>query len=160
MFKSRYFGVKKVEYDGIVFDSKPERDCYRILREAERRGLISGLKLKEVFTLIPRQTEHVVKHLKTKDKIVEEFREHPLTYESDFTYMQDGRRVILDIKGGWTTEDYRIKRKVARWVGYPITECRDPYELFPDIAIRLGILPRSSAKKRKPSKKKGGGLFD
>lgn len=149
---NRYYHTKKVEFEGIVFDSAPERDCYRILREAEKRGLISNLKLKEVFTLLPRQTERVVHHLKTKDKVVDEFREHPLTYEADFTYIQDGKRIILDVKGDWLTEDYRIKRKVARWVGYPITECHDPYQLFPEIAASLLIGPIKQKKKKKKKK--------
>lgn len=162
---NRYFHTKKVERHGIVFDSTPEADCYDILVEAQKRGLISDLKLKEVFILIPRQTERVEVKLKTKTKIVEQFREHPLTYEADFTYYQDGKRVIVDIKGGWTTEDYRIKKKVARWVGYPITECRDPSSLFPDIAKELGILPPKPKKKKKtkePKKKPSDapGLFD
>lgn len=148
---NRYFHTKKVERRGIVFDSTPEADCYEILAEAQERGLISDLKLKEVFTLIPRQTECVEVKLKTKTKIVEQFREHPLTYESDFTYCQDGKRVIIDVKGGWVTEDYRIKKKVARWVGYPITECHDPTSLFPDIARDLHIDPPK--KKKKADKK-------
>ena len=150
-FGNRYYHTKKVERCGIIFDSTPEADCYEILVEAQKRGLISDLKLKEVFTLIPRQTEAVEVKLKTKTKIVEQFREHPLTYEADFTYFQDGKRIILDVKGDFTTEDYRIKKKVARWVGYPITECRNPYALFPEIAEHLGIAP-SRTKKKKPKK--------
>ena len=150
--KSRYYGIKKVEYDGITFDSHPEVDCYRILREAEKKGLICDLKLKEVFTLIPRQTERVEVKLKTKTKIVEKFCEHPLTYESDFTYTQDGKKIILDVKSDWLTEDYRIKRKVARWVGHPITECHNPYDLFPEIAAELNIEPVKTKKKSKKKK--------
>lgn len=152
--RNRYYGIKKVVRHGITFDSAPEADCYDILAEAQRRGLISDLKLKEVFTLIPRQTELVEVKLKTKTKVVEQFREHPLTYESDFTYTQDGRRVILDVKGDWLTEDYRIKRKVARWVGHPITECRDPAALFPDIAAQLGIRARGPRKTGRRARKK------
>jgi len=166
-FKNRYYGTRKVEYEGIIFDSTPERDAYRILREAEKRGLISDLKLKEVFTLIPRQTEAVEVKMKTKTKIVQAFREHPLTYESDFTYYQDGKRVILDLKGGFLTEDYRVKRKVARWVGYPITECFDAHALFPEIADELGIPPvkqRKKKAKKEPEKQKdrfeSPGLFE
>ncbi len=151
---NRYYHTKKVERCGIVFDSTPEADCYEILAEAQKRGLISDLKLKEVFTLIPKQTERVEVKLKTKTKIVEKFCEHPLTYESDFTYIQDGKLVIIDVKGGWTTEDYRIKKKVARWVGYPITECRNPCKLFPEIADFLGIYHQDKPKKKKVKKKR------
>ena len=69
-FKNRYYGTKKVEFEGITFDSTPEVDRYRILREAQKRGLISDLQLQKVFTLIPRQTEAVEVKLKTKTKIV------------------------------------------------------------------------------------------
>ena len=147
-FKNRYYGTRKVEYEGIVFDSTPERDAYRILREAEKRGLISDLKLKEVFTLIPRQTEAVEVKMKTKTKIVQAFREHPLTYESDFTYYQGGKKIVLDIKGQFITEDYVIRRKIMRWQGNPITECRDPHALFPEIADEFGI-PTAKQRKKK-----------
>ena len=161
---NRYFKTKKVEFEGIKFDSGPEVDAYRILREAEKRGLISDLKLKEVFTLIPRQTEAVEVKLKTKTKIVEKFCEHPLTYESDFTYTKDGKRIVLDVKGNYITEDYTIRRKIMRWQGNPITECRNPYELFPEIAAGLGIAPvkqkKKSSKKKEKKKDEAPGLFE
>lgn len=147
MRKNTYYGTKKVVVEGITFDSKPEAQRYLVLKEAEKRGLISDLKIKEVFVLIPRQTEPVEVKLKTKTKVVEAFREHPLTYESDFTYIQDGKKIINDVKGGWLTEDYRIKRKVARWVGYPITEIRDPAEGFEAVAESIGILPAQHKEK-------------
>lgn len=152
MRKNRYYATRKVEVDGIIFDSKPEGQRYLVLKEAEKRGLISDLKIKEVFVLIPRQTEAVEVKLKTKTKIVQAFREHPLTYESDFTYIQDGRKVINDVKGGWLTEDYRIKRKVARWVGFPITEIFDPVAGFEDVAASIGIYPMPPKKKPKNNK--------
>ncbi len=165
-FKNRYYGTKKVEFEGITFDSGPETQRYQVLREAQKRGLISDLRLQVVFTLIPRQTERVEVKLKTKTKVVERFCEHPLTYQADFVYLKDGKEVIEDSKG-YATEDYVIRRKLMRFQGHPIKEVHDPAEDFPDIARALRIEPpkkKKSKKKPKSEKKKDifetPGLFD
>ena len=162
---NRYYHTKKVEYEGIWFDSTPERDRYRILREAQKRGLISDLRLQVVFTLIPRQTEAVEVKLKTKTKIVEKFCEHPLTYAADFVYIKDGKEIVEDSKG-YATEDYIIRRKLMRFQGHPIREIHDPTIDYPEIAEYLDI-PKLSKKKRrkKPQEVKkeifeSPGLFD
>lgn len=166
-FRNRYFGTKKVEFEGITFDSDPEKDRYRVLREAQKRGLISDLRLQVVFTLIPRQTERVEVKLKTKTKIVEKFCEHPVTYAADFVYIKDGKEVIEDQKGGWLTEDYVLKRKMMRYFGHPIREVFDPTIDYPEIAARLGVKPpkpkKKKSKKKSPEKKdatEAPGLFD
>ena len=162
---NRYYHTKKVEFEGIIFDSDPEVDRYRILREAQKRGLISSLELKKVFTLIPRQTEAVEVKLKTKTKIVEQFREHPVTYEADFVYFKDGKEVVEDVKG-YATEDYILKRKMMRYFGHPIREVFDPTIDYPNIAAELNIEPPRPKKKksRKAQKPKSGpvtpGLFE
>lgn len=152
-FKNRYYGTKKVEFEGITFDSAPEVDRYRILREAQKRGLISDLQLQKVFTLIPRQTEAVEVKLKTKTKIVEKFCEHPVTYAADFVYIRDGKEVVEDIKG-FTTEDYILKRKMMRYFGHPIREVFDPTIDYPEIAFSLNIKPPKPRKKSKAKKEK------
>jgi len=150
-FKNRYYGTKKVEFEGITFDSAPEVQRYQVLREAQKRGLISDLRLQVVFTLIPRQTEAVEVKLKTKTKIVEKFCEHPLTYAADFVYIKDGKEVVEDVKG-FSTEDYVIRRKLMRYFGHPIHEVFDPSDGYEDIATSLGF--RKKAPKKKSSKKK------
>jgi hypothetical protein len=162
---NRYYHTKKVEFEGIIFDSDPEVDRYCILREAQKRGLISSLELKKVFTLIPRQTEPVEVKMKTKTKVVEQFREHPVTYEADFVYFKDGKEVVEDVKG-YATEDYILKRKMMRYFGHPIREVFDPTIDYPDIAAELNIEPPRPKKKksRKAQKPKSGpvtpGLFE
>lgn len=162
---NRYYHTKKVEFEGIIFDSDPEVDRYRILREAQKRGLISSLELKKVFTLIPRQTEPVEVKMKTKTKVVEQFREHPVTYEADFVYFKDGKEVVEDVKG-YATEDYILKRKMMRYFGHPIREVFDPTTDYPDIAAELNIDPPKPKKKKsqKAPKTKDGpanpGLFE
>ena len=162
---NRYYATKKVEYESIVFDSGAEMQRYRVLKEAEKRGLISDLRLQVVFTLIPRQTEPVEVKLKTKTKVVDQFREHPVTYKADFVYFKDGKEVVEDVKG-YTTEDYILKRKMMRYFGHPIREVFDPAADYPDIAAELNIDPPKPKKKksRKAQKPKSGpvtpGLFE
>lgn len=162
---NRYFHTKKVEYDGITFDSSTEVDRYRVLKEAEKRGLISDLRLQVVFTLIPRQTEAVEVKMKTKTKIVEKFREHPVTYAADFVYTKDGKEVVEDSKStNFIPEDYILRRKMMRYFGHPIKEVYDPTEDFPEIAASLGVLkpkPKKKKSKRKEKKKdEAPGLFE
>lgn len=156
---NRYFHTKKVEFEDMIFDSGTERDRYRVLREAQERGLISDLRLQVVFTLIPRQTERVEVKLKTKTKVVERFCEHPLTYQADFVYLKDGKEVIEDSKG-YATEDYVIRRKLMRFQGHPIKEVHDPAEDFPDIARALRIEPPKKKSKKKPKSEKKKDIFE
>lgn len=144
---NRYFHTKHVAFEGIDFDSQMEVDRYRILREAQKNGLICRLELQKVFTIIPRQTEPVEVKMKTKTKVVEQFREHPVTYKADFVYLKDGKEVVEDVKG-YTTDDYILKRKMMRYFGHPIREVYDPTIDYPEIAAELNIEPP------KPNKKK------
>lgn len=161
---NRYYHTKKVEFEGIIFDSDPEVDRYRILREAQKNGLICGLEPQKVFTLIPRQTEPVEVKMKTKTKVVEQFREHPVTYKADFVYFKDGKEVVEDVKG-YATEDYILKRKMMRYFGHPIREVFDPTIDYPNIAAELNIEPPRPKKKKlkKEQKRKDAlapGLFE
>ena len=42
--KPNKYGNKKVEVDGLLFDSKKEMQRYLVLKDAERNGVISDLK--------------------------------------------------------------------------------------------------------------------
>ena len=144
---NRYFHTKHVAFEGIDFDSQMEVDRYRILREAQKKGLICGLELQKVFILIPRQMEPVEVKMKTKTKVVDQFREHPVTYKADFVYFKDGKEVVEDVKG-YTTEDYILKRKMMRYFGHPIREVYDPTIDYPEIAAELNIEPPKPKKKK------------
>ena len=98
----------------------------------------------------PRQTEPVEVKMKTKTKVVEQFREHPVTYKADFVYFKDGKEVVEDVKG-YTTEDYILRRKMMRYFGHPIREVYDPTIDYPEIAAELNI--ESPKRKKKRSKK-------
>lgn len=104
----------KVTYDGVEFDSRDELKRYIDLSDRQQRGEISCLHRQVSFLLIPRQSKMVVKHMKTKDKVVEKFLENPAIYTCDFLYMEDGVYVIEDVKSFYTRQetDWPLRRKL------------------------------------------------
>lgn len=92
------YGNRKTIVDGIKFDSKAEAERYKELRMMEQSGVIADLKCQPKFQLIPT----FVKNGKT-------FR--GINYIADFSYTQDGRTVVEDVKG-YKTEVYKLKRKM------------------------------------------------
>lgn len=114
---------KKVEYQGITFDSEREMKRYIVLLDAQNKGVISNLELQPTFELIPKVTERVVVHLKTKDKVIEKFVQAAITYRGDFSYIKDGVRVIEDVKISkyLVPKEFCLKEKLFRWrFGYSI----------------------------------------
>lgn len=105
----------KVTYQGIDFDSKDEMMRYIDLCDKQKRGEISCLHRQVSFLLIPRQSKMVVKHLKTKDKMVEKFLENPAIYTCDFLYLENGIFVCEDTKSIFVRQiqdDYPLRRKL------------------------------------------------
>ena len=117
MLKRRKYGNTKCNFQGIFFDSKKERDRYIVLKEAQDKGVISQLELQPAFELIPKITEKVVEHLKTKDKVVEKFIQHPITYVADFAYVKNGAKVVEDVKISpkLLPNDFVLKMKMMRF---------------------------------------------
>lgn len=116
MWKSntRKYGNRKVEVDGILFDSVREAKRYTILKAMQDEGTISDLKRQVKFVLIPAQYREITKYgrngnrLKPKKECI--FRE--CAYIADFVYQdKDGNKVVEDTKGFRTT-DYQIKKKL------------------------------------------------
>ena len=95
------YGNKKIEVDGIEFDSKKEARRYCELKVMERAGVISGLELQKEFELIPAQYETYERYGKKGQRLQDGKRciEKSCVYKSDFTYMQDGRLIVEDVKG-------------------------------------------------------------
>lgn len=100
--RSKY-NAKNVQIDGITFDSKAEAKRYAELLMLEKSGVISDLQRQVEFTLIPAQ--------KIDGKCVE----RACKYKADFVYLEDGKRVVEDVKG-LKTKDYIIKRKLMLYV--------------------------------------------
>lgn len=96
------FHNKKVEYNGIKFDSKKECERYKTLKELEEAGEITDLRLQVKYELIPKQKG--------------EYRnERACTYIADFVYKNACEEVVEDTKG-MRTPEYIIKRKLMLYI--------------------------------------------
>lgn len=92
------YGNKKVEIDGIKFDSKKEAKRYIELKALEASGEIHYLVLQPKFELIPKQQG-----------------ERACNYIADFSYSENGNtKVVVEDTKGMKTPDYIIKRKLFK----------------------------------------------
>lgn len=81
----------------------------------QRAGAISDLKHQVPFELIPAQYETIERYGKNGQRLKDKQRcvERAVEYVADFTYMEDGKLVVEDVKSPATrTRDYIIKRKL------------------------------------------------
>lgn len=97
MARNKYF-AKKTEIDGIKFDSLKEGRRYQELLILQRAGHISDLECHPFFDL------------KVDGFLI-------CKYVADFAYIEDGKRVIQDVKGcknsgAWRI--FRIKQKLMK----------------------------------------------
>jgi hypothetical protein len=80
-----------VVLDGFRFASRKEAKEYVRLKLLVQAGEITDLTLQPQFVL--------------------QEGKHPIRYIADFSYVQDGRLVVVDVKG-YRTKEYRLKRKL------------------------------------------------
>lgn len=114
---------KKIEVGGIEFDSKKEAKRYADLLTLLRAGEISDLQLQREFELIPAQYETFPRYGKKGQRLKDGQRciEKGCVYKADFSYMQDGRLVVEDVKGYRNPNSagyakFVIKRKLMLWL--------------------------------------------
>lgn len=95
------YNTRKVEVDGILFDSKKEAARYVELKLLEQQGEITDLQLQKTYELIPAQYETFERYGKRGHRLKDGKRliERPVTYIADFVYQQDGKTVVEDVKG-------------------------------------------------------------
>jgi hypothetical protein len=113
------FHNKKVEVDGIVFDSKKESRIYEDLKTELSTGKITGFERQVKFILIPAQYENVTVEDKKGRKVEKQkIVEHACTYVADFVVTHsDGSVVVVDVKGSrGLDQKYPLKRKLLLWV--------------------------------------------
>lgn len=112
---------RKVEIDGIRFDSVREARRYQELKLLEKSGAIQNLELQKKYILIPAQREPDTTGRTgrpKKGRVIE----REISYKADFTYTENGRTVVEDVKG-MKTKEYIIKRKLMLYIhGIPIRE--------------------------------------
>ena len=89
----------KTYYNGIRFDSGKEADRYTELLILQKAGIISDLQRQVKFPLLPAQYAGKKCIFKA------------INYYADFTYIQDGKLVVEDVKG-FKTKEYRMKEKM------------------------------------------------
>lgn len=94
---------KKITVEGKTFDSIKEYRRFCQLEIMEKAGEISDLKCQVKFVLIPAQREETGEvYTKGKNKgqpKLGKVIEKECAYIADFTYKQDGKLVVEDVKG-------------------------------------------------------------
>lgn len=102
--KNKYH-AQKTEVDGIKFDSKKEYSRWMHLKGVEQMGLISDLQRQVSFELQPKFTNNKGEPIKA------------INYIADFTYTQDGKKIVEDVKGGKATQTdvFKLKKKLFEY---------------------------------------------
>lgn len=109
--ENKYNARKCMSTDGILFDSKKERDRWEILRIMEKQGKIKDLQRQVSFELIPNQRG-------SDGKVIE----RAVKYIADFQYSNaSGIVVVEDVKGYRNPQSagyakFVIKRKLMLYV--------------------------------------------
>ncbi len=100
---------KKVEEDGIKFDSKKEAMRWKTLVSLQQLGIISDLRRQQTFYL----SEQGKRNPETGKAII------PIKYVADFCYLdtETGKTIVEDVKGYRDPADaayriFRIKQKL------------------------------------------------
>lgn len=108
---------RKTVVDGIAFDSAKEARRWKELQLLERAGQIQDLQRQVKFILIPAQYETIKRYNKDGKRLKDWRRiaERECAYIADFTYRENGVRVVEDTKG-FKTPDYIIKRKLMLFI--------------------------------------------
>lgn len=91
--KNKY-NAKKVEYNGIKFDSLFEMKCWQYLEQLASEGKIKDLNRQIKFELLPANCLY-----------------RALTYVADFTFFVGDRYIVADAKG-FITPEFKIKQKI------------------------------------------------
>lgn len=118
--KKNKYNAKKVEYDGILFDSQKEVLRYKELSLLYAEGIISNLQRQVKYILIPTQREPAAVGPRggvKPGKLIET----ECSYLADFVYTvnETGETVVEDVKGYKKGEAYKIftiKRKLMLFV--------------------------------------------
>ena len=121
----RKYRNEKVLFDGRLFDSKKEARRYAELKLLEKAGVIQDLQCQVKFELIPSQYDenptgkyYTRGERKGQEKTERVLVENAVSYVADFVYMENGKKVVEDVKSSITAKDdtFIIKRKLMLWV--------------------------------------------
>lgn len=94
---------KKVAADGFQFDSQMEYRRYCELKLLQRAGEIKDLHVHPKYKLLPKYYSN------------SQHRNIPaIIYTADFTYLEDGKVIVEDVKGVSTTA-FNLKRRLFEY---------------------------------------------
>ena len=107
--KESKYHAKKVEIEGVQFDSKKEARLWVRLQNLQRMGVISELQRQVRFELVPKQKD-----------------ERAVYYVADYVFKEGDKMVVADCKSSMTKKlpSYIIKRKLFKF-RYPEYEFRE-----------------------------------
>ena len=102
--KQNKYKNKKVEYDGIKFDSQKEKSYYIKYKLMEKSGEIYDLRRQVPFELL--QTFRLGDKTYRKTKYIADFK----------FYYKSGKFHVIDVKSKATrTQVYQLKKKLMAW---------------------------------------------
>lgn len=128
-YRNKYHACE-VWHDGIRFPSTGEGDRYLYLKDCQRRGEISNLRLQVQFVFLPNIYERkTLKRGPRKGQTVDgKLLYYGVSYIADFVYqMPDGETVVEDFKGTLTPV-FKIKQRMAVEAGFEIRVVKRPCE--------------------------------
>ena len=99
------YNSRKTVIDDITFDSKKEAKRYVELKKKQDEGKITDLRLQVPFELVPSFTIEIDGKKRKRRNI---------RYIADFTYYENGQKVVEDVKGR-KTEIYKLKKKLFEY---------------------------------------------
>lgn len=104
MFKYPKYHNKKTVVDGITFDSRKESERYMTLKQKQKDGLISELEMQKKFLIVPKENGN----------------RRARYYVADFVYLENGKKVIEDVKSPITKKNpvYSLKKALILYL-YP-----------------------------------------
>ena len=99
------YNSRKTVINNITFDSKKEAKRYVELKKKQDEGKITDLRLQVPFELIPSFTIEIDGKKRKRRNI---------RYIADFTYYENGQKVVEDVKGR-KTDIYKLKKKLFEY---------------------------------------------
>ena len=99
------YNSRKTVINDITFDSKKEAKRYVELKKKQDEGKITDLRLQVPFELVPSFTIEIDGKKRKRRNI---------RYIADFTYYENGQKVVEDVKGR-KTEIYKLKKKLFEY---------------------------------------------
>lgn len=99
------YNAKKVVVNNINFDSQAEAEYYLFAKSLLNKGEISDLTLQPQFLL---QDGYRVNTNTTKRGIK---KISSIKYTPDFMFVQDGKNVVIEVKG-FMNDSYKIRKRL------------------------------------------------